>query len=100
MKRMLSNGNWVSQVEDFEQVLNDNDFNALVDIVNAEDKDEYDWKQAYKDEELHSDSLYQRNTNAYRQADEIINYIQGAKRMNRDTLISMLKELQNDLDNY
>ena len=100
MKRMLSNGIWATKVEDFEDVLNYNDYNALVDIVNSEDGAEVDWKRAYKEEELHSDSLYQRNMNAWTQADEIINYLLEAKRMNKAKLLDMLRELQNDLENY
>ena len=100
MKRMLSNGNYAMNVNDFEQVMNDNDFNALVDIVNQPDTSGTDWKQAYIEEELHSDSLYQRNTSAYCEIDELITYLLEAKRMNKAKILDMLREIQNTLQNY
>lgn len=100
MKRMLSNGNYAMNVNDFEQVMNDNDFNALVDIVNQPDTSGTDWKQAYIEEELHSDSLYQRNTSAYCEIDELITYLLEAKRMNKAKILDKLREIQNTLENY
>ena len=100
MKYMLSNGIWATKVEDFEDVLNYNDFNALVDIVNQPDTSGTDWKQAYIEEELHSDSLYQRNTSAYCEIDELITYLLEAKRMNKAKILDKLREIQNTLQNY
>ena len=100
MKRMLSNGIWATKVEDFEDVLNYNDYNALVDIVNQPDTSGTDWKQAFIEEELHSDSLYQRNTSAYCEIDELITYLLEAKRMNKAKILEKLQEIQNTLENY
>lgn len=100
MKRMLSNGIWATKVEDFEDIMEYNDFKALEDIVNSKDEDEVDWEARYKREELHSDALYQQNTSAYVLAEEMITYLLEAKRMNKTKLIDMLKELQNTLENY
>ena len=100
MKKMLSNGLYASEIKDFEEVMDYNDFQALNDIINYENPDQTNWERAYREEELHSDSLYQRNMNAWSQADEIINYLLEAKRMNKAKLLDMLRELQNNLENY
>ena len=100
MKRMLSNGNYAMNVNDFEQVMNDNDFNALVDIVSTPDENVVNWEQAYKREELYSDGLFQRNTNAYYEIDELITYILETKRMNKAKILYKLREIQNTLENY
>ena len=100
MMKMLSNGNYATNVNDFEQVMNDNDFNALVDIVNQPDTSGTDWKQAFIEEELHSDSLYQRNTSAYCEIDELITYLLETKRMNKAKILEKLQDIQNTLENY
>ena len=100
MKRMLSNGIWATKIEDFEDVLNYNDYNALVDIVNEPDTSGTDWKQAFIKEELHSDSLYQRNTSAYCEIEELITYLLESKRMNKAKILEKLQDIQNTLDNY
>lgn len=100
MKKLLSNGNFAMNVNDFEQVMTDNDFNALMDIVNEPDTTGENWKQNFIEQEIHSDELYQRNINAYNQADEIIRYLLTCQRMNKNKLLNMLRELQNDLENY
>ena len=100
MKKMLSNGLYASEIKDFEEVMDYNDFQALNDIINYENPDQTNWERAYREEELHSDALYQRNMNAWSQADEIINYLLEAKRMNKAKLLDMLRELQNNLENY
>ena len=104
MKYLLSNGNWASDIKDFEDVMEYNDFKALNDMMNDESRltteDKEYWKRAYDEEERHSDSLYQRNMNAWTQADEIITYLLNCSRMNKAKLLDMLRELQNDLENY
>ena len=100
MKRMLSNGNYAMNVNDFEQVMNDNDFNALVDIINTPDEDAVNWEQKYKREELYSDGLFQRNTSAYYEIDELITYILETKRMNKAKILEKLQDIQNTLENY
>lgn len=100
MKRMLSNGNYAMNVNDFEQVMNDNDFNALVDIVNTPDENVVNWEQKYKREERHSDALYSQNMSAYYEIDELITYILETKRMNKAKILEKLQEIQNTLQNY
>ena len=100
MKRMLSNGNYAMNVNDFEQVMNDNDFNALVDIVNTPDENVVNWEQAYKREERHSDALYSQNMSAYNEIEDLVTYLLEAKRMNKAKILDMLREIQNTLENY
>ena len=104
MKYLLSNGNWVSKIEDFEEVMNYNDFRALENMMNDTTKLEVSdakyWKQAFIEEELHSDSLYQRNTSAYCEIDELITYLLETKRMNKAKILEKLQDIQNTLENY
>ena len=100
MKRMLSNGNYAMNVNDFEQVMNDNDFNALVDIINTPDEDAVNWEQEYKREERHSDALYSQNMSAYNEIEDLVTYLLEAKRMNKAKILDMLREIQNTLENY
>lgn len=100
MKHMLSNGTWASDIKDFEDVMNYNDFKALNDIVNTPDENVVNWEQAYKREELYSDGLFQRNTNAYYEIDELITYILETKRMNKAKILEKLQNIQNTLQNY
>ena len=100
MKHMLSNGTWASDIKDFEQVMNDNDFNALVDIINTPDEDVVNWEQKYKREERHSDALYSQNMGAYNEIEDLVTYLLEAKRMNKAKILDMLREIQNTLQNY
>lgn len=104
MYKMLTNGNYASRVEDFEQVMEYNDFKALEEVVaneinNLTYKDAM-YKDLYEREERHSDAQHQCIVSGYNMANDIIEYIQNAKRVNKTKLIEMLKELQNDLENY
>ena len=100
MKHMLSNGNWASDIKDFEDVMEYNDFNALVDIVNTPDEDVVNWEQAYKREERHSDALYSQNMSAYNEIEDLVTYLLESKRMNKAKILDMLREIQNTLQNY
>ena len=104
MKYMLSNGAWASEVSDFEDVMQYEDFKALNDMMNdesrlsAEDK-EY-WQRAYDEEERHSDALYSQNVSAYNEIEDLVTYLLEAKRMNKAKILDMLREIQNTLQNY
>ena len=104
MYKMLTNGNYASRVEDFEQVMEYNDFKALEEVVaneinNLTYKDAM-YKDLYEREERHSDAQHQCIVKGDNMADWIIEYVQDSKRINKSKLIEMLKELQNDLENY
>ena len=100
MKYLLSNGNWATQVKDFEDVMEWNDYRALENIINTPDEDTVNWEQKYKREELHSDALYSQNMSAYNEIDDLITYLLEAKRMNKAKILDMLREIQNTLQNY
>ena len=104
MKYLLSNGNWATQVKDFEDVMEWNDYRALENMMNdesrltAEDK-EY-WKRAYDEEERHSDALYSQNMSAYNEIEDVVTYLLETKRMNKAKILDKLREIQNTLENY
>lgn len=103
-KIMLSNGNYASTVEDFEQVMEYNDYKALEETVQAQIKEwehnNADYKELYEYEERHSDSLYQQNIAVYSMIKDMKYYIQDAKRVDRNKMVNMLNEMLNQLDNY
>ena len=104
MKYLLSNGNWVNKISDFEDVMEYNDFKALENMMNDESRltteDKEYWKRAYDEEELHSDALYSQNMSAYNEIDELITYILETKRMNKAKILEKLQDIQNTLQNY
>ena len=104
MKHMLSNGTWASDIKDFEDVMQYEDFKALNDMMNDESRltteDKEYWKRAYDEEELHSDALYSQNMSAYNEIEDLVTYLLEAKRMNKTKILDMLREIQNTLQNY
>ena len=100
MKYLLSNGNWATQVKDFEDVMEWNDYRALENMINTPDEDVVNWEQKYKREERHSDALYSQNMSAYNEIEDLITYLLEAKRMNKAKILDMLREIQNTLQNY
>lgn len=104
MKYLLSNGTWATEVRDFEDVMNYNDFRALDNMMNDESRlsteDKEYWKRAYNEEELHSDALYSQNMSAYNEIEELVTYLLEAKRMNKAKILDKLREIQNTLENY
>jgi hypothetical protein len=104
MKYLLSNGIWATKIEDFEDVMEWNDYRALYNMMNDTTKLEVSdakyWQEAYKEEELHSDALYSQNMSAYNEIEDLITYLLEAKRMNKAKVLDMLREIQNTLQNY
>ena len=104
MKYMLSNGIWASNVSDFEDVMQYEDFKALENMMNDESRltteDKEYWKRAYDEEELHSDALYSQNMSAYNEIEDLVTYLLETKRMNKAKILDKLREIQNTLENY
>lgn len=104
MKHMLSNGTWASDIKDFEDVMEYNDFRALENMMNDTTKLEVSdakyWQEAFEEEQLHSDALYSQNTSAYNEIEDLVTYLLEAKRMNKAKILDMLREIQNTLENY
>lgn len=103
-KQWLSDGSIATDVDDFESVMNYNDFKALQTMLNekklVDEEDNNFYKDLYKEEELHSDALYNQNVAVYNMINDMKKYIIDAKRMNKAKMIDMLNEMLNQIDNY
>ena len=103
-KQWLSDGSIAMDVDDFENVMDANDFRALQIMLNEKklvDEEENNfYKDLYKEEELHSDELYNQNVAVYNMIVDMKKYIADAKRMNKAKMIDMLNEMLNQIDNY
>ena len=100
----LSNGAIARDIDDFEQVMDVNDFDALTRMLDEkkaiEDYENEDYKELYRREELNSDELYNQNVAVYNMIVDMKKYIADAKRMNKAKMIDMLNEMLCQLDNY
>ena len=103
-KQWLSDGSIAMDVDDFESVMNANDFRALQTMLNEKklvDEEENNfYKDLYNEEELNSDALYNQNVAVYNMIVDMKKYIVDAKRMNKAKMINMLNEMLNQIDNY
>ena len=96
--RMLSNGLYARDIRAFEDVMNDEDFRALNEIVDEKIKDLQEVKG--DDFELIADSYFQQIRNSEDVLNETIKYVLEAKRINRDKLLNLLKSAMNALEDY
>lgn len=100
----LSNGAIARDIDDFEQVMDTNDFDALTRMLDEkkaiEDYENEDYKELYRREELNSDDLYNQSVAVYNMIVDMKKYIADAKRMNKAKMIDMLNEMLCQLDNY
>lgn len=103
-KQWLSDGSIAMDVDDFESVMDANDFRALQIMLNekklVDEEDNNFYKDLYKEEELHSDDLYNQSVAVYNMIEDMKKYIVDAKRMNKAKMIDMLNEMLNQIDNY
>lgn len=103
-KQWLSDGSIAMDIDDFESVMDANDFRALQIMLNEKklvDEEENNfYKDLYKEEELNSDELYNQNVAVYNMIVDMKKYIADAKRMNKTKMIDMLNEMLNQIDNY
>ena len=103
-KQWLSDGSIAMDVDDFESVMDANDFRALQIMLNekklVKKKENNFYKDLYKEEELNSDELYNQNVAVYNMIVDMKKYIADAKRMNKAKMIDMLNEMLNQIDNY
>ena len=77
----LSNGSVARDINDFEQVMNEDDFNALIRMLK---------------EKMNIDKLDE----AYYMIEDIKEYIVNSKRINKVKIINMLDEILNKIDEY
>lgn len=96
--RMLSNGIYARDIRAFEDVMNDEDFRALNEIVDEKIKDLQEVKG--DDFELIADEYFQQIRCAEDVLNETIKYVLEAKRINRDKLLNLLKSAMNALEDY
>ena len=96
--KMLSNGLYARDVRDFEDVMNDEDFRALNEIVDEKIKDLQEVKG--DDFELIADSYFQQIRGAEDVLNETIKYVLEAKRINRSKLLNLLQSAMNALEDY
>lgn len=103
-KVRMSNGEFATNLNDFEDVIGSDNVRAIKELTDYED--EYDtstvsyWKKAYSDMELSDDEKYQQMNEAFKMLVEIRDYTRNTKRMNRQKIIGMLEEAMNQLQNY
>jgi hypothetical protein len=95
---MLSNGLYARDIRDFEEVMNDEDFRALNEIVDEKIKDLQEVKG--DNFELIADEYFQQIRNSEDILNETIKYVLEAKRINRDKLLNLLKSAMNALEDY
>ena len=96
--RMLSNGLYARDIRAFEDVMNDEDFRALNEIVDEKIKDLQEVKG--DDFEVMADVYFQQIRGAEDVLNETIKYVLEAKRINRDKLLNLLKSAMNALEDY
>ena len=87
--KMLSNGIDARDIRDFEEVMNDEDFRVLNEIVDEKIKDLEEVKG--DNFELIADAYFQQIRNSEDILNETIKYVLEAKRINRDKLLNLLR---------
>lgn len=96
--KMLSNGINARDIRDFEEVMNDEDFRVLNEIVDEKIKDLQEVKG--DNFELIADEYFQQIRNSEDILNETIKYVLEAKRINRDKLLNLLQSAMNALEDY
>ena len=96
--RMLSNGIYARDIRAFEDVMNDEDFRALNEIVDEKIKDLQEIKG--DNFELIADAYFQQIRGAEDVLNETIKYVLEAKRINRNKLLNLLQSAMNALEDY
>ena len=96
--RMLSNGINARDIRDFEEVMNDEDFRVLNEIVDEKIKD---LQEVRGDNfELMADGYFQQLRGSEDILNETIKYVLEAKRINRNKLLNLLQSAMNALEDY
>lgn len=96
--KMLSNGINARDIRDFEEVMNDEDFRVLNEIVDEKIKDLQEVKG--DNFELIADEYYQQIRNSEDILNETIKYVLEAQRINRNKLLNLLQSAMNALEDY
>ena len=96
--KMLSNGIYARDIRDFEEVMNDEDFRVLNEIVDEKIKDLQEVKG--DNFELIADVYFQQIRGAEDVLNETIKYVLEAQRINRNKLLNLLQSAMNTLEDY
>ena len=96
--KMLSNGINARDIRDFEEVMNDEDFRVLNEIVDEKIKDLQEVKG--DNFELIADVYFQQIRGAEDVLNETIKYVLEAQRINRNKLLNLLQSAMNTLEDY
>lgn len=105
MKKVrMSNGEYATCIEDFEDVIGYDNLNAINELINYNDKSDDNcvsyWKMKAKRFEADDDNKYQQMMSVYSMIEEMKDYISDSKRMNKQKMLLMLDDMLNQLDNY
>ena len=96
--KMLSNGINARDIRDFGEVMNDEDFRVLNEIVDEKIEDLQEVKG--DNFELIADEYFQQMRGSEDILNETIKYVLEAKRINRNKLLNLLQSAMNALEDY
>ena len=103
MGKYLSTLNcYVNCIEDFEPLVGMDGVEILNGIMKKESykKNWEQFKNHMDDYEIIADNQGQQIRYSYDLVENIVDYVQDSKRLDRKKLVSMLKDVLNQLDNY
>ena len=99
----LNNGNIINNMESLQGNVSDDVYDAVEGLHNKEVNELKEDIQYYKYEkenyELRFDDTKSQLYNAQRTIEELKNYIKDSKRVNRNTILEYILELQNTIEN-
>lgn len=103
MMYYLNNGNIINNMESLQGNVSDDVYEAMEGLHNEEVNELKEDIQCYKYEkenyELRFDDTKSQLYNAQRVIEELKDYIKDSKRMNRNTILEYVLELQNTIEN-
>lgn len=103
MMYYLSNGNIINNMESLQGNVSDDVYEAMEGLHNEEINELKEDIQHYKYEkenyELRFDDTKSQLYNAQRVIEELKDYIKDSKRVNRNTILEYILELQNTIEN-
>ena len=103
MMYYLDNGNIINNMESLQGNVTDDVYEAMEGLHNEEvneiKKDMQYYKYEKEDYELRFDDAKSQLYDSQRIVEELKNYIKDSKRINRNTILEYILELQNTIEN-
>ena len=103
MMYYLDNGNIINNMESFQGNVTDDVYEAMEGLHNEEvneiKKDMQYYKYEKENYELRFDDAKSQLYDSQRIVEELKNYIKDSKRINRNTILEYILELQNTIEN-